>query len=307
MKKASAFTPNEIRRFPSPLRYPGGKGKVANFMKLLFLENSLLGGEYVEPYAGGASVALTLIIEGYADHIHINDLDPAVHAFWNAVLNHPDELCRRIRNTKVSVYQWHRQRAVQAAASPDELDLAFSTFFMNRTNRSGIITGGIIGGVGQDGPWKLDARYNRDDLIRRIEKIARFRTRISLTNLDAVEFLQPWCKPEAPPGLVYLDPPYYVKGGDLYRNFYGPDDHAAVAATTKALAIPWLVSYDADPAILKLYRGSRSLRYSLSYSAGTRGRGSEVMFFAPGLRVPRVESPARIPAAFVDDRLAATV
>ncbi len=144
------------RRFPSPLRYPGGKGKVSNFIKLLFLENDLVDGTYAEPYAGGASVALSLLFEDYADHIHINDIDPALHTLWSCVLDDADSLCRLISDTDITTEEWQRQHDVQAALDPDRLELAFSTFFMNRTNRSGIITGGVIGGRLQNGPWKLD-------------------------------------------------------------------------------------------------------------------------------------------------------
>lgn len=298
---------HQVRRFPSPLRYPGGKGSVTNFIKLVFLANDLVGTDYAEPYAGGASVGLSLLFEGYADHIYINDLDRSVFAFWNAVLTDTDRICALINDTEITVDEWTRQRAVQTATDPELLDLAFSTFFLNRTNRSGIITGGIIGGRRQDGPWKLDARYNKSDLIRRIQKIARFRSRVSLSNLDALAFLSPWCADNAPSGFLYLDPPYHTKGGDLYRNYYGREDHVAVAASTRKLRASWIVSYDDDTHICDLYRSRRSLRYPLSYSAAARGKGAEVMFFSPHLKVPKVHSPARIPDAMVDAELAATI
>jgi DNA adenine methylase len=286
--------------FPSPLRYPGGKRKVANFVKLLFLENNFAGGEYVEPYAGGASVALALLFESYASHIHINDIDRSLYAFWHAVLDDTEGLCARIHDTKVSVAEWRRQRAVQIASDPDELDLAFSTFFMNRCNRSGIITGGLIGGKHQDGKWKLDARYNKQDLIRRIEKIARFGTRITLTCLDAHDFLGAWSVPPDTPTFIYLDPPYYVKGEGLYENFYEHAHHVDIASRVRHLKVPWMVSYDAAPEILNLYSRARSRRYSLSYSAADRYSGSEVMFFSKGLIVPDVDTPAGIRMHEVD-------
>lgn len=286
--------------FPSPLRYPGGKRKVSNFVKLLLLENDLTGGEYVEPYAGGASVALALLFESYASHIHINDIDRSVYAFWHAVLEDTDRLCARIRNTKVTITQWYRQRAVQAATDPDELDLAFSTFFMNRCNRSGIITGGIIGGKDQNGPWKLDARYNKADLIRRIEKIARFRSRISLTSTDAHDFLTTWTTPPDEPTFIYLDPPYYVKGAGLYENFYEHEHHVEIAKRVRQLKTPWIVSYDAAPEILEFYSGAASYRYNLNYSAAGRYSGSEVMFFSNRLFIPDVDSPAGISARQVE-------
>ncbi|HMJ75486.1 MAG TPA: DNA adenine methylase [Iamia sp.] len=290
------------RRFPSPLRYPGGKGKVANFIKVLLLENNLVGRDYVEPYAGGAAVALSLLYEDFADHVYINDVDPSVHAFWSAALLNTEQLCRRINDTDVTMEEWHRQRSVQAADDPDLLDLAFSTFFMNRTNRSGIITGGVIGGRDQTGKWKLDARYNKADLIRRILKVGRYRSRIHVSGEDALTFLEPWRTPSSE-AFVYLDPPYYVKGGDLYRNSYGPDDHAKVALTVAALGVPWIVSYDAAPPILNLYQEGVRIRYSLAYSAATRGRGSEVMFFSEDLTVPDVASPAGVSFATVDSRV----
>lgn len=287
-------------RFPSPLRYPGGKGKVANYLKLLFLRNQLVGHHYVEPYAGGASVALSLLYEGYASHIHINDLNRSVYAFWAAVLQNTELLCAKISAADVTVDEWRRQKAVQEMADPDPLDLAFSTFFLNRTNRSGIIDGGIIGGKNQTGEWKLDARFNKVDLVQRIQKVARHAGRITLTQRDAAEYLRT-VVPNLPHGtFLYLDPPYYVKGQGLYQNSYVPADHAGIAAEIANLDHPWLVSYDAAPQIMELYAGHPVLTYGLCYSAGDRYRGSEAMFFSPGLTWPDVETPANISPRVVE-------
>ena len=282
------------RRFPSPLRYPGGKGKLATFLKLLFTKNRMSGYAYAEPYAGGASIALHLLFEEYASHIYINDLNRSIHSFWRAVLDDTDALSSRICSCRLSMAEWRRQRLVQAAASPDPIDLAFSTFYLNRTNRSGIICGGVIGGQGQSGEWKLDARFNKRDLIRRIEKIARQRTRITLTNKDAAKFLTE-TYPNLPARLItYLDPPYYVKGAGLYEHFYEHDDHVRIAKIVRHLDRPWVVSYDAAPQILKLYSGHTRIRYGLTYSAADRYAGAEVMFFSPALAVPKVVTPANV-------------
>lgn len=272
-------------RYYSPLRYPGGKARVANFIKLVMLDNDLVGDDYVEPYAGGASVGLALLFEEYADHIHINDINPGVHAFWHAVLHETAEFCARMAQTPVTVEEWRRQRDVHRDPDSDSLDLGFATFFLNRTNRSGIISGGVIGGLDQTGPWKIDARYNTPELIRRIEKIARFRTRITLTREDANAFLRTWADATKDPALLYLDPPYYVKGGDLYDNFYSHDDHELIASLVGQLRHPWLVSYDAAPEIISMYSGEAMRRYGLSYSASRRIRGSEVIFSSPGLEL----------------------
>jgi DNA adenine methylase len=289
----------EGQRHPSPLRYPGGKGKVANFLKLVMLENDLVGCEYVEPYAGGASVALSLLFEEYADHVHINDLNRSVHAFWRAVLDRPEELCDLIATVNVDVAQWRRQKAVQEDPNAGGLELAFSTFFLNRTCRSGIIGGGVIGGQQQTGGWKIDARFNRADLIRRIQKIARYRARITVTGLDAADYLTTVVASIETP-FLYLDPPYYLKGEDLYQNFYQHEDHARIAEVIAGIEAPWLVSYDSAPAIKDLYARFSSIEYDLSYSAQRRHRGAERMFLAPGLRAPAVDSPANIPLESVD-------
>lgn len=281
-------------RYPSPLRYPGGKGKVANFVKLLFLRNNLVGHNYVEPYAGGAGVALSLLYEEYASHVYINDLDRKVFAFWYAALNHTDELCQRVANTPVTMEEWERQKAVQQTDDVSLLSLAFSTFFLNRTNRSGIIDGGVIGGSNQKGPWKLDARYNTDELVCRIRKLARYRSRITLTQMDAADYVREVVAELPEQTFVYFDPPYYVKGEGLYENSYQGDDHAEIAWLVRNVNQPWTVSYDAVPEIFELYKGFRQIVYDLSYSAAERYRGSEVMFFSPGLELPAVESPANI-------------
>jgi DNA adenine methylase len=286
--------PRSAPRYPSPLRYPGGKGKVANYVKLLLIENGLVGAEYIEPFAGGAGVALSLLYEGLASRIHINDLDPDIYAFWRTVLTDPEELCRRIDSVDVTMDEWHRQREVLEADTVDRIDLAFATFFLNRTNRSGIIRGGVIGGKQQAGEWKLHARYNKPALIRRIELIAEHRERINLTCLDAAIYVDTVLPTLPDRALVYLDPPYFVKGQGLYRNAYSPDDHAEIAGLVPNIRQRWLVSYDAAPEIIELYKGHTPLRYDLSYSAQSKYMGREVMFYSPGLKRPRVESPANI-------------
>jgi DNA adenine methylase len=291
--------------YPSPLRYPGGKGKVANFLKLVMLRNDLVGSEYVEPYAGGASVALSLLFEEYASRIHINDLNRSVYAFWKAVLDDTDELCARIESTRATTAEWRRQRAVQEEKSPERVDLAFSTFFLNRTSRSGILTGGIIGGYAQKGEWKIDARWRPEDLVRRIERVARFRNRITLTRIDTAKYLRNrLSKIERP--FLYLDPPYYVKGWKLYENFYDHEDHEEISKIVKGLSVPWVVSYDAAPKVVRMYSGFERIYYHLTYSAGARQEGREVMFFSDEVRPPRVPSAAEVYIDTVADaRLAA--
>jgi DNA adenine methylase len=280
--------PHRLIHF-TPLRYPGGKGKLAAYIKRLMKVNGLLDGEYVEPYAGGAGVALELLFHEYVSSIHINDVSRPVYAFWKAVLDHTDELCRLVIDTPLTVKVWDKQRRILAnAEGQDDLALGFATFFLNRTNRSGILNGGIIGGREQTGPWKIDARYNTSELVHRIESIARMKKRISLTRRDALRFLKSGVTRWRKKTLIYLDPPYYVKGRDLYYDFYKPKDHASVAEFVKTSITlqSWIVSYDNEPPIRDLYKGSRHIVYDIGYSARSSRQGSEVMFFADELKVP---------------------
>ena len=281
--------------FLTPLRYPGGKGRLANYIKLIIQQNDLFDAPYIEPYAGGSGVALALLFDEYVSHIHINDLSIPLYAFWHSLLNETDTLCELILTTPINMDEWQHQHDIQNKVGQISLiDLGFSTFFLNRTNRSGILTGGVIGGKNQDGPDKLDARFNRQDLIRRIKQIARFRSRISIYNQDASDFIQNTVSVLPTNSFIYLDPPYYKKGQCLYENFYSYKDHKKISELVATLNQSWLVTYDNSPAILEMYKTFRRIEYKLSYSAGDRYQGTEIMFFSNGLVIPPEKIPINI-------------
>lgn len=287
-KKKVAEGARRLTHF-TPLRYPGGKGKLAAFVKQLMKVNDLLDGDYVEPYAGGAAIALELLLQEYVSHIHINDVSRPIHAFWKSVLDDTERLVRLVRNTRLSVSAWDRQKAILGNPKDhDTLELGFAAFFLNRTNRSGILNGGIIGGRDQSGPWKIDARFNAAELAYRIESIAKLRSRISLSREDANIFLMKRLDRLPERTLIYLDPPYYIKGKELYYDFYSHKDHEGVAklVTKKIRRQKWIVSYDNVDAIRDMYEGCRSIVYGIGYSAREARDGSEVMFFSDDLAVP---------------------
>lgn len=276
-----------MNKFVSPLRYPGGKLRVVDYVKRLFEINNLMDGTYIEPYAGGASVALTLLFSEYASKIKINDIDRSIYAFWHSVLEETEDLCRLISDTPVNLDVWKRQREVQSRKEDVELlELGFSTFYLNRTNRSGILSGGVIGGKNQDGNFKIDARYNKVDLIARIESVAEYKDRIELTSIDAVELIRRYKRAPSAKTLCYLDPPYYEKGRDLYLNYYNDDDHRAIAEAIKKYKGKWIISYDSVAFIKDLYQNYRQKEYYLSYSAGNPAKGKEIMVYSDDLVVP---------------------
>ena len=275
--------------FYSPLRYPGGKGKIASFFYAIFEQNSLCDGTYVEPYAGGASVALSLLYNEYVSNVIINDIDRSIYAFWHSVLFNNEKLCNLIHKTKVNLKTWEESRVIQKRkARAKLLDLGFSTFFLNRTNRSGIINGGMIGGRAQNGKWRIDARYNKVDLINRIRRAGQYRNRIKIYNFDAYKLLQNIFPSLSKKTLCYFDPPYYEKGKALYVNYYRNSDHTKIAKKIQSIKkVKWIVSYDDKKEVKNMYRGSRCFEYTLNYSASNVSLGKEVMFFSKDLNVSK--------------------
>lgn len=275
--------------FYSPLRYPGGKGKIASFFHATFEENDLFDGTYVEPYAGGASVALSLLYNEYVSNVIINDIDRSIYAFWHSVLFNNKKFCDLIRETKVNLKIWEKCRLTQEKKRRAKLlDLGFSTFFLNRTNRSGIINAGMIGGRSQNGKWKIDARYNKEKLIDRIERIGQYRSRIRIYNLDTYELLKRIIPSLDKKTLCYYDPPYYEKGKALYVNYYKENDHLKIAKKIKSIKnTKWIVSYDNKREVKEMYRDRRFFEYCLNYSAANVSSGEEIMFFSENLNVSK--------------------
>jgi DNA adenine methylase len=255
--------------------------------------NGLTGGAYIEPFAGGAGIAWALLFDGIISSVHLNDLDLAIYAFWRSVLDHTEELCRAIRQTRVTIYNWKKQKAVlQDPSNHSLLEIGFAAFFLNRTNRSGIIRGGVIGGQGQQEKWKLNARYNKHDLIARIQKIAEYSPLIQIYNLDAADFILAVLPTLPSQSLVFLDPPYCHRGHDLYYNQYHLQDHKQLAGLIiKSIDQPWIVSYDNVAEVRGLYANFIQKNYCLSYSAADRYVGSELLIFSSGLRLPAKALP----------------
>ena len=272
----------------TPLRYPGGKTRLFGFVNQIFVENEIEGGVYIEPYAGGAGLGLKLLFKNTVNRIIINDINRSIYSFWYSVLNSTDDLCRLIQDTPVTIDEWLQQKRIQEVAEIDLLSLGFSTFFLNRTNRSGIILGGVIGGTAQEGDLRLDARFPKHKLIEKIQRVASYRNHIEIRNQDAVEFIHSIAPDLNENSLFYLDPPYFKKGAGLYENHYELVDHTAVGTAIQNMPHKWLVSYDNVPEIRNIYDGYRNIQYELSYSIGRKYQGEEIIFFSPDLVFPNI-------------------
>lgn len=275
-------------RCTSPLRYPGGKTCLYDLTARILRLNRLDRAHYAEPYAGGSGLALALLFGGHVSDIHLNDVDRSVWAFWQAVLHDTDRLVALIMDTPVNIDQWHKQRQIYLNQDDyDDLPVGFATFFLNRTNRSGIIKGGgVIGGLDQTGNYKIDCRFNRADLARRVRRIAKYRSRINLSRTDALLFIEEMDDALPAKSFFCIDPPYFNKGSSLYTSFYNPGDHLAVSQAVLGLNRPWILTYDNTPEISHLYKARRQFSFDVNYSVQTKRVGSELLVASKGLKLP---------------------
>lgn len=272
---------------PSPLRYPGGKNRLSNFIGLIIQNIGMSSCTYVEPFAGGAGVALSLLLEDKVKNIVINDFDKAIYSFWRAIKEEPDKLIDKIENTPITIKEWYKQKEIYLSKSTYSLDLAFATLFLNRTNHSGILTAGPIGGYTQAGEWKLDVRFKKSVLISKINLIAANKERITVYNKDIISLLKNYIPHFGENVFIYFDPPYYNKGQKLYKNFLTPNDHKKIHnMITDNITTPWIMTYDDVPEIENLYMQYKTQKFDLIYSAANKGMASELLIFSDNILCP---------------------
>lgn len=274
----------------SPLRYPGGKSKIAPLIRLIIENSKKQNITYIEPFAGGAGVALDLLLNGTVKQIVINDYDKAIYSFWRALKESPQDLIDRIQNVPLTIDEWRHQKEIYNTRNRTySIDLGFAAFYLNRTNRSGILTAGPIGGYEQTGNYLMNARYNPVILTQRIEEIAKYRKQIAVYNKDIRSFIDNIIPRYPTSSFVYFDPPYYVNGQRLYKNALSPSDHSKIASRIiNGVKCQWIITYDDVPELRKIYAGFPQGVYTLNYSAANKGKGSELMIF---------KSPELIPAS----------
>lgn len=272
----------------SPLRYPGGKTKFYTYVREILSCNDMLGETYIEPFAGGAGLALKLLLNEDVSRIVINDFDPAIYSFWHSVLYETEAFCELIENAILTTNQWNLQHSIYLESdTSDPLTLGFATFYLNRTNISGVVKGGMIGGQGQNGKYGLDARFNRQTLIEKIKTIASHKEQIVLLNLDARELLQPRQLRKFYKIFINLDPPYVKKGAQLYENAFSESDHRELCELVKQCRRKWIVTYDVCPLVADLYKSYRSSYLDVTYSIQASKKAKEYIFFSDTLVLPK--------------------
>jgi len=271
----------------SPLRYPGGKSYLTKHFTDLIKLNNISDKVYVEPFAGGAGVALSLLFLEYINSIWINDADYNIYCLWYSIIHDTEQFIYSINKTKVNMNSWKKfKKIINNSFDFTKLDVGFATFFLNRCNHSGVIDAGTTGGKAQKGTWKIDARFNKENLIKRIRKISDYKYRIKVTNFDALKLLK---KINTENYFVYLDPPYYKKGKGLYLTYYKHQDHVCLSSyILDNLKIHWVLSYDNVPEIINLYKIKRHKTFNINYSVNRVKKGDEVIFYSDSLIIPEI-------------------
>jgi DNA adenine methylase len=264
----------------SPLRYPGGKAALAGLFADLIDALGLDDGVYVEPYAGGAGAGIALLREGRVSRLVINDIDPAVHAFWTSVTQRNQDFVDWVQTVPFTLEEWQMQREVYRCGTRDTFDLGRAFFYLNRTNRSGVLNAGVIGGKAQRGKYKIDARFNRDTLVDRLTAIGDLADAIEVTDLDGRSIIQRHGAHEST--FMYIDPPYVQAGSQLYLNAFDGRDHQALARVIEGIPqADWLMTYDLAPMVERLYSCHFQATLDLNYSARYPGRAQELVVASP--------------------------
>lgn len=268
-----------MARSLSPLRYPGGKSKIYDNVKALIKLNGFESRTYVEPFAGGFGIGIGLLHEGIIESVILNDYDRHIYNFWYSVLYDTDKLIELINDTKITLEERELQKSIYRNNNINPLFDGFATLFLNRVNFSGIIKGGPIGGLKQTSLYKVDCRFNKEEVIKKIKFIASMKKRIKLYNCDASWLITMSLKKMKKPLFINIDPPYVEKGSQLYTNYFTDKDHRALKSTIEKhlCDIPWIVTYDDCELIREIYCNYYMQSYGINHSAGESKRGKELV------------------------------
>lgn len=263
----------------SPLRYPGGKSKLTGFIEMLLEHNNIQNGTYIEPFAGGAGIAINLLLSNKVNDIVINDYDKAIYSVWRAIKEEPESLINLVEVTPINVEEWRNQKQIYLENNTKySLELAFATLYLNRTNHSGILSSGPIGGYEQKSDYSIDVRFKKDVIIEKIRNIAKYKNHIHVYNKDVLSFISNVLPKYNKNSFIYFDPPYFYKGEELYKNFFTLKNHILLHdSIIKNVKIPWLITYDNADKIIDLYNTDYSITlFELSYGTSNRKAATEI-------------------------------
>lgn len=258
----------------SPLRYPGGKRKLAPLIADLISKTRVRPNLFVEPFAGGASVSISLLEADYVDNIALADADPLVASFWETVFSdRADTLADMIYDADVSLDQW---KSLKGSESAPGIASAFKCLFLNRTSFSGSLhrKAGPIGGMSQMSDYKIGCRFNQGKLAERVLELSRLRHRVRFVRNESYaktvrDVRRTSIFRDSPEKVFwYLDPPFFAKADKLYRCHFDRVDHEGLARSVEDIPGNWLLSYDSHADAHALYSAHPGFALvNLQYSA----------------------------------------
>lgn len=263
------------------LRYPGGKTKIkktilSKLIKIYDNDNDI--NEYREPFFGGGSIGLEFIKESpNIKNFWLNDKDFGIYALWKSVLSNPTELKFLVREFVPTVGKFYefKNDLLFGEKSDDIVNIGFKKLAIHQISYSGLGTksGSPQGGKSQKSKYKIDCRWSPNHICKNIDNINNlFCSRnIKITNLDFSEIL------DGGEALIYLDPPYYEKGGELYQYSFNFWDHLKLAESLKLTKNKWLLSYDDCSEIRKLYSWAQTEEINLNYTINSSRNKNELL------------------------------
>ena len=280
----------------NPLRYPGAKSKLADYVIQLLRQEQLLGCTFYEPFAGSCALSIKLLEQDVVKKAVVNERDPLIYSFWESVFHHTDELVQLIQDTPINLQTWYEiasYRQSENLFGKTVVEKGFAGLFLNRTNFSGILNANPLGGKSQTSQYTIDCRFNKKTIIQSIQALSAFANKVEVHNDDAIVFMRRELKGKhRSKFFVYIDPPYYKAGPELYRYYYTKDDHESLAKYIKSKTFAWLLSYDDVPEIRELYEKKSLINLYLDYSVRTSRKGSEILI--SNLEIPPLSSNIKL-------------
>lgn len=271
------------------LRYPGSKKFLKPVISNWIQTHGLQESTFYEPFCGGASLGLGLLTSGHIKKLVLADKDRTVRALWQCVFSDYGWLQRAIKTREVSLDMWNK---IKMSKPITRRENAWKCLYLNRTCFSGISKGGPIGGQTQSSKYKIDCRFNRLTLSKAVKELANHKGSVKVLPTRTWDKTVQHAEKDNN-AIIYLDPPYFLKGKLLYNEFFNYSDHQELINYCATLKMPWILSYDLCDEILELCK-ERSLhitrvaqRSSTAIERITRKEQTELLITSDKFKFPK--------------------
>lgn len=273
------------------IRYPGSKEKLAAELWRLFpdaITSSLFSAanrwEYREPFFGAGAIGFKIL-----KHIHhrcrvwLNDVDADLVCMWQAVHSQPYQFCKLVHNFTPTVERFYEYKERDGVDDADPVERGFRKLALHRMSVSGFgaMSGGPIGGRSQQSSqYTVSCRWNPERIKRDVVRLNELLSSFDELRITAGDF-EPLLINAGEETFIYLDPPYFKKGEQLYKHNLSPLDHSRLAGAVRECMAHWVVSYDDHPEIRRLYSWAKFHDLYITYTnavakGGKRPKNREI-------------------------------